>query len=134
MMRRMPRWVVPVGLGVGLAFYVALLELGAEFVLVPPESVHDFWYGPGPLLIGACASVALGVLARHLAVLALALIPIAVQSSLDAVGFVRPWHEVSPTINPGWPLTLLIALTLSLGLVAGTVRDARRRAFASASR
>jgi hypothetical protein len=126
-MRRVLRSLPPVGFAVGLAFYVALLELGAEFVIRPPQAVYDFWHGPGPILIGVCAAVGLGVVARQFAVLAVAVIPIAVQASLDAVGFVRPWHEISPTINPGWPMTATVALALSLGLLVGAARDATQR-------
>lgn len=134
MMRRMPRTVPRVGLAVGLAFYVALLELAAEFVVRPSQAVYDFWYGPGPILICVCAAVAFGVVVRHFAVLAVAVIPIATQASFDAVGFVRPWHEVAPTINPGWPMTATVGLALSLGLLAGAARDAtQRRRVAAAS-
>jgi hypothetical protein len=122
-----PRSVPPVVLALGVAFYVGLLELGAEFVIRPPQAVYDFWHGPGPILIGVCAAVALGVIARHFAVLAVAVIPIGVQTSLDAVGFVRPWHEVLPTINPGWPMTATVALALSIGLLVGATRDATQR-------
>jgi hypothetical protein len=132
MMRRVLRSVPPVGLAVGLAFYVALLELGAEFVIRPPQAVYDVWHGPGPILIGVCVAVALGVVARHFAVLAVAVIPIAVQASLDAVGFVRPWHEILPTINPGWPMTATMALALSVGLLVGAARDATQRQRVSA--
>jgi hypothetical protein len=127
MIRRMPRSVPPVSLAVGLAFYVAMLELGAEFVIRPPQAVYDFWRGPAALLIGACGAVALGAVVRHFAVLAVAVIPIAIQASLDAVGFVRPWHEIAPTINPGVPLTATVALALSVGILAGVARDATQR-------
>jgi hypothetical protein len=134
MMRRVPRSVPSVGLAVGLAFYVALLELGAEFVIRPPQAVYDFWHSPGPILIGVCAAVALGAVVRHFAVLAVAAIPIAIQASLDAVGFVRPWHEIAPTVNPGWPMTATVALALSLGLLVGAARDAACRYRAALKR
>ena len=130
----MRRTVPSVGLALALALYVALLGLGAEFVVRPPQVVYDLWYSPGPLLIGVCAAVALGVVVRHVAVLAVAVIPIVLQASLDAAGYLRPWHEIAPPINPGWPMTATVALALSVGLLAGAVRDATQRARVAAVR
>jgi hypothetical protein len=127
MMRRVPRAVPPVGLAVGLAFYIAVLELGAEYVIRPPQAIYDFWHGPAPIMVGVCAAAALSAAVRHFAVLAVAVIPIAIQASLDAVGYVRPWHEIAPTINPGWPLTATVAFALSLGLLVGAASDAAQR-------
>lgn len=112
--------------------YVAALELAAEFVLTPPRAAHDLWYSPVPIFIGLAIAALVGVLVRHPAVAVVAFAPVAIQAGLNAANYGQPWHEVAPTLNPGWPLTLVILAAVVFGLLAGRAltREAERPATA----
>ena len=114
--------------------YVAALELAAEFVLTPPDAAHDVWYGPTPIFVGLGIAALIGVFVRHAAVAAAAFVPVAVQGALDAASYERPWHEVAPLLNPGWPLSVSIMAAVLFGLLAGRALTPQAVGHAPASR
>jgi hypothetical protein len=111
---------------------VAALELAAEFIMTPPPSMYSYWYSTTPIFVGmAMVAVSAGVV-RHPAFAALAFLPVAIKGVLDAGGYRRPWHEVAPVLNPGWPVAFAVGAAVALGLLLGAGRGFTRRASAPA--
>lgn len=116
-----------------LALYVAVLELAAEFILIPADALYSYWYSPAPIVVGVVAAAVIGALVRHVGVLVVPFVAVGIQVSLDAAGYVRPWHEITPTINPGWPITIAVGLSVAVGLLSGAMLVSMQRAGRTAS-